>query len=304
MIQTAERQKRNHYFPVKIPETQGSAIYTSGRHNYITRFIYDAENKLLKKYLPEAGMIEYIYDDFSRVIMSSDEKSRSNGNWYFTKYDGYGRFTREISFLSQRDEFNSPYQYGPNNPLNGIDPDGASANSALNLIQNNKESILFNALLFDVNPVSIGCIIFQEKYHGFWATLKNGLVFGPAAIGLKDDASLGLAEMQMKNVPNYTNLELPSDRNEIVGALLDDSFAIRLIAMEINEAQNVVGREISPFEACVLHNSGIKGLKHYIDTGKIFKESERIVNRSLDYIFQINLLLQPDDFVGPPNPYE
>ena len=57
---------------------------------YVTRFWYDNQNRLVKKKIPEASYIKYIYDDLDRIVLCQDGNLRSNYEWTFTKYDRRG----------------------------------------------------------------------------------------------------------------------------------------------------------------------------------------------------------------------
>ena len=59
--------------------------------NYVTKFKYDSENRLIEKWTPEAGSVYTLYDKLGRAVMTQDENLRLKKQWLFTKYDIQGR---------------------------------------------------------------------------------------------------------------------------------------------------------------------------------------------------------------------
>ena len=58
---------------------------------YVTKFIYDSENRLTEKHTPEARGVFMAYDNLGRAVMTQDPNLRAAGRWQFTKYDYLGR---------------------------------------------------------------------------------------------------------------------------------------------------------------------------------------------------------------------
>ena len=53
--------------------------------------MYDGENRLVEKKIPDAGRIFTIYDLKGRVVASQDSLMRTQKKWMFTKYDVLGK---------------------------------------------------------------------------------------------------------------------------------------------------------------------------------------------------------------------
>ncbi len=71
------------------PEAQSSASTPEPSTYY--RYVYDKRNRLIEKYLPDAGKTEYVYDANDRVVASRDAEEQTRGKWRFFRYDRLGR---------------------------------------------------------------------------------------------------------------------------------------------------------------------------------------------------------------------
>ncbi|MCB0278020.1 MAG: hypothetical protein KDD94_00855 [Calditrichaeota bacterium] len=91
-----------------------SATITSGANwdadsethlnSWVTRFIYDSQNRLIEKRTPEAGTIYTAYDNLDRPVMTQDENLKAKGYWMFSKFDYKNRpvYTGIVQLASSR----------------------------------------------------------------------------------------------------------------------------------------------------------------------------------------------------------
>lgn len=95
--------------------TSASTIYTSQGLNtannpidqYGFIYQYDDWGRCIKKKLPGADWIFYVYDKAGRLIMMQDGNQREKSEWSFTIYDLYGRVIQEgIVSLVNRNQHN------------------------------------------------------------------------------------------------------------------------------------------------------------------------------------------------------
>ena len=111
-----------------------------------------------------------------------------------------------------------------------------------------------------VDPQHVASIIFQEKYHGGWASLKNGPAWAMIAAG----ASVGLAEMDINTAAGLLGVDVSTmsggTRNQIIGLLANDQSAISLIALNVKSFQTALGRPVTLQEATYGHNAGVAAL--------------------------------------------
>ncbi|WP_179957862.1 hypothetical protein, partial [Exilibacterium tricleocarpae] len=135
--------------------------------------------------------------------------------------------------------------------------------AALDLISKHKNTIISAARARGVNPQHVASIIFQEKYHGNWASLKNGPAWVMITAGA-NDASVGLAEMDINTAARLLDVDVSmmsrATRNQIIKLLANDQSAISLIALNVASFQTRLGRPVTLQEATYGHNAGIDAL--------------------------------------------
>ncbi|AWB68916.1 hypothetical protein C2869_04405 [Saccharobesus litoralis] len=135
--------------------------------------------------------------------------------------------------------------------------------AALDLISEHKYSISSSARSMGVDPQHVASIIFQEKYHGVWAKLKNVPAWMMILVGI-NDASVGLAEMDINTAALLLGVDtstMSSDtRNQIINLLANDRTAISLISLNVASFQERLGRPVSVQEATYGHNAGVNAL--------------------------------------------
>lgn len=86
-----------HVLPPELVEQLSTLNYTIDKSNatvkkYAYTYIYGERGLLVEKYIP--GMeeaIEYVYDQFNRVVLSRNGNLKDDNQWSFVKYDKYGR---------------------------------------------------------------------------------------------------------------------------------------------------------------------------------------------------------------------
>lgn len=168
-----------------------------------------------------------------------------------------------------------------------IDPDGRSPVSALKIIAKNRERIHAIAKLLDVDPMAIASVIFQEKYAGVFADLKNMAAFvidGGVNDKTSETRSYGLAEMQIGLAAELLGIDLskPGAKKEVYKALLDDNCSIGLIGLNIKKNEKEMNVKLKGATAGYLHNMGVKGYRDFIN-GKKREGYDRVPKRSLEY---------------------
>ena len=198
------------------------------------------------------------------------------------------------------------YHYAGNNPVKYVDPDGRSINSALMLIKKHRNTIKNMAQKYNVDPVGIASVIFQEKYHGIFADAKNliALIYDG---GVHDDSpstrSYGLAEMQIKLAGELLGIDpnVSGGKAKIYEALLNDEISIELIAKNIAKNEKDMGIKLKGSAAGFAHNMGVDGYKRYLSTDieKRDKPNDRVAKRSVNYQFAIKAALEGKLFLIP-----
>ncbi|MGA9213665.1 DUF6443 domain-containing protein, partial [Kaistella sp.] len=61
------------------------------KEKVLYQYRYDAYGRLIEKKIPGKSKEFYVYDKENRIIMSTDEKLKAEGQWSFIKYDQQGR---------------------------------------------------------------------------------------------------------------------------------------------------------------------------------------------------------------------
>lgn len=118
-----------------------------------------------------------------------------------------------------------------------------------------------------VEVMAIASIVFQEKYHGIWATYKNNLSY--VLKNLDRNSSYGYGEMQLglaADLLDYNEQKDPKYLRKTFDLITTNAeVALDLVGKNINNEQIRRGRKLSAFEATVFHNSGLNGLNSYIN---------------------------------------
>ena len=177
------------------------------------------------------------------------------------------------------------YHYAGNNPVKYTDPDGESPESALKLISKHSDKINHVAKILGVDPVGIASVIFQEKYHGVFADLKNVGAFikdGGVNDASPSTRSYGLAEMQLGLAAELLSKDInePGTKKEMYETLKKDNWSITLIGAYIKRNQNELGHKLEGAAAAGAHNMGASGYKDYVDGKRGLKD---VAKRSIDY---------------------
>lgn len=60
---------------------------------YAFRYEYDHRNRCVRKTVPGAQYVEYVYDDADRLTYSQDGNQRAKNRWTYYSYDKFGRLT-------------------------------------------------------------------------------------------------------------------------------------------------------------------------------------------------------------------
>jgi hypothetical protein len=182
------------------------------------------------------------------------------------------------------------YHYAANNPVRYVDPDGKNPRSALTLIAKHSEQIKEIANFLKVDPVGIASIIFQEKYHGVFANVKNVLAYISDG-GVNDDTpstrSYGLAEMQLGLAAELLGKDInaPGTKAEIFKILQDDNASIALIGLNIKKNEHELGIKLRGSAAGGAHNMGVSGYKAFLEGQR---ELSSVGERSIEYQQAIN----------------
>ena len=182
------------------------------------------------------------------------------------------------------------YHYSNNNPIKYTDPDGETPRSALKLIAKHSDQIKLTAKLFNVDPKGIASIIFQEKYHGVFAGIKNSIALvidGGVNDNTPSDRSYGLAEMQLKLVAEllHEDINISGTQGKMYEHLKDDNMSIALIGAYISKNEKELGIKLKGFAAGGAHNMGATGFKNYL---KGERDLSSVAKRSVDYQQAIN----------------
>lgn len=61
------------------------------RNELCYQYVFDEENRLIKKKIPGKGWEEIVYDKLDRPILTQDANLAEDDKWLFTKYDAFGR---------------------------------------------------------------------------------------------------------------------------------------------------------------------------------------------------------------------
>jgi RHS repeat-associated protein len=183
------------------------------------------------------------------------------------------------------------YHYSANNPVKYTDPDGRSPKSALKLISQYREDINRTARVFHVDPAGIASVIFQEKYHGIFAELKNVAAFvhdGGVNDNTPSTRSYGLAEMQLGLAAELLAMDINESgtKEKVFNLLSNDRWSIALIGANIAKNEEALGSKLPGIFAGYLHNMGPEGYIRYLNKNE--PPDDRVAKRSMDYQAAIN----------------
>jgi RHS repeat-associated protein len=82
--------------PKALSKLKAGATWNSGFINeWIFKYTYDKDGRLIEKKTPDAGPVYTIYDQLDRAVMTQDAKMRLTNKWYFTKFDSQKRPTQQ-----------------------------------------------------------------------------------------------------------------------------------------------------------------------------------------------------------------
>ncbi|MCH7393698.1 hypothetical protein MMP66_05295 [Acinetobacter dispersus] len=125
-----------------------------------------------------------------------------------------------------------------------------------------------SAAKYGVDPMTIGSIVFQEKFYSSAAIAKNYVAYAKDKFGVKPHRSYGLGEMQLGLAAKLLGFpESDSNRLRKTFDLItnDPQVATDMVAKNIQLKQLKLGRQLTPREATILHNAGESGLDSFLD---------------------------------------
>jgi len=67
------------------------SLTQTGVNKLIFTFTYDSRGRLIEKTVPAAGIVSFVYDVFSRLVLVQDPKMLAANQWNYIKYDIKGR---------------------------------------------------------------------------------------------------------------------------------------------------------------------------------------------------------------------
>ena len=193
-------------------------------------------------------------------------------------------FFRFGSIDPARDGWN-PYTYVRNNPVGFVDPEGATVESALNLIREHRDEIRaasqsVNGLVIELE---IARVVFQENKNDFnlirdLDMTAVPLIAGPevknvasqlAFLLVDRSGSFGIAEMKThvaaRNLGfNWKNLN-GVEKGIIHSKLIDPGEALKLAARELAE----IKKEFPNATAVQLVNAYNRGVRHIFKIGDV-----------------------------------
>ncbi|MEO6284513.1 MAG: DUF6443 domain-containing protein [Dyadobacter sp.] len=94
--------------------------------DYAFLYEYDNRGRVIGRKIPGAGLVNLVYDNFDRQVLTQDASQLSRGVWGFTKYDALNRavLTGEIASASSRDTWqnslNASQAHHEDKTANGI----------------------------------------------------------------------------------------------------------------------------------------------------------------------------------------
>jgi len=153
---------------------------------------------------------------------------------------------------------------------------------ALEIISENRLTIISAANTYGVSSQKIASIIFQEKSAGWRGDLAN--VYSEY-VKRDETSSLGLGEIQVGLAVELLGGDRSSlseeDIDRAIEILNSDHASIHLIALNIKDMEEFVGRELTVAEITFGHNVGKELLKSTIEAERI--TVNRVSSRSLNH---------------------
>jgi hypothetical protein len=176
------------------------------------------------------------------------------------------------------------YAYSHNDPINRLDPEGNSDESALQEVAEHRDEIRDAAERHGVDEDGLASIVAQERYHGIFGDLKNALALARdkmKAGGPRRNSSYGLTEVQMGLASELLGLDPndPASFEAAYEALQDPAVAIDIAAQNIVRNEKAMGRKLTGSEAAYAHNMGAARYQDYLD-GKPNPPSDRVASRT------------------------
>ena len=146
-----------------------------------------------------------------------------------------------------------------------------------------------SAAKYGVDPMTIGSIVFQEKFYSSAAIAKNYVAYAKDKFGVKPHRSYGLGEMQLGLAAKLLGFP-ESDPNRLRKTFdlitNDPQVATDMVAKNIQLKQLKLGRQLTPREATILHNAGESGLDSFLDPAEDktnFENPKKVYNRSRNW---------------------
>ena len=268
-----------------------SVVMISGR---------DGQRDTQKNYLPFGEIsVSPTHDQSPEVLAMRDNAKGFIGERFDTdaglQYLNARYYDPELGLFIQPDWFEvtqpgvgtNRYAYSHNDPVNRIDPEGNSDESALNEVAEHADEIKEAAERHGVDPNGLASVVFQERYHGVFGDLKNALARARDQMksgGPQAQSSYGLTEVQVGLAADLMGLDVtdPTSLEQAYNALQDPATALDLAAANIARNQEIMGRELKGSEAAYAHNMGAQRYQDFLD-GKPNPPSERVARRSIDF---------------------
>lgn len=158
---------------------------------------------------------------------------------------------------------------------------GEPYKKALNLIAKNKEFIASSAKKWGVDPQAIASVIFQEKFMGKWADIKN-LVTLPKLI-FDESYSFGLSEMQIQTAKRLLKVRgEKGTTRQAIAWLGTEVGAIDLTAQYLKELQEQTGKT-DPQQLAQAYNLGADKFNkgYYSNVGRRSKYFQKEIAKAL-----------------------
>jgi RHS repeat-associated protein len=192
------------------------------------------------------------------------------------------------------------YHYAGNNPVRYTDPTGEASLGALLLIAAKANVINSVAKKYNIDPLSIAIILYQENYRGTGTVkIKDfiGLIYYDRQVQVNDSThstySPGIGQIQLRRAAELLGVDINKAgiKKMLNDLLLNDDFSIDLIGANIIYEQKLLGHEINREEAGFVHNMGSSGYQRYLNN-EPDKPSDRIPRRAIPDIELIEEALE------------
>jgi hypothetical protein len=179
--------------------------------------------------------------------------------------------SRSVSFSTQIPGFRD-------NPVKYTDPDGNESLLALFLITAKSDVIQRTAEKYDVDPLGIGMILYQENFWGIETVNikdKIGLLLYTHTDEVNDKTydsfSVGIGQIQLRRGAELLGININNKgaKKEIYDKLMDHDKSIDLIAANIKFEEGLLGRRLKGEEAGFVHNMGSTGYTRYLNGQKV-----------------------------------